>query len=259
MPFIYLLPFLLGLLSQPAPPVTSRTAAGQSLNSNNPYSTIDDIPLPAGFWRVPVPSHSFAAWLRQLPLKKNKTVYTYAGLPKANQSAQFAVIDISTGKKDLQQCADAVMRLRAEYLYSQQRWSDIDFTDNHLTHYRVPAQASRAVFDQYLEKVFSYCGTASLEKQLQAVSSYQEIKPGDVLIKGGSPGHAMQVVDVAINKEGIIIYLLAQSYMPAQDMHVVVNPVSGALSPWYEQTNGHLIETPEWVFTKNSIKKWPSK
>src|ERR1700730_2514101 len=82
--------------------------------TENPYPLISDIPLPHGYWKIPVYEHSFANWLRKIRLKKSKTVYLYNGKPKANQMAQFAVLDISTGKKDLQQCADAVLRLRAE-------------------------------------------------------------------------------------------------------------------------------------------------
>jgi len=227
-------------------------------SNTNPYASIADIPLPPGFTRLPADNASFAAWLRQLPLKKNKTVYTYNGLPKVNQAAQFAVIAISTGDKDLQQCADAVMRLRAEYLYAQKRFHEIDFSDNNHTHYRLPAGANRTAFNQYLEKVFSYCGTASLDKQLVAVNNFKQIQAGNVLIKGGSPGHAMQVMDIAINKEGKRIYLLAQSYMPAQDMHVVVNPANSRFNPWYEANEDAMIETPEWVFRKINLKKWAS-
>jgi len=225
--------------------------------SINPYASIGDIPLPAGFTRMYADSGSYTAWLRKLPLKKNKTVYIFNGLPKANQTAQFAVIDIPVGDKDLQQCADAVMRLRAEYLYAQKRLGAIDFTDNNHTHYRLPAAADRNVFNQYLEKVFSYCGTASLDKQLAAVNDFKLLTAGDILIKGGSPGHAMQVMDIAINKEGKKIYLLAQSYMPAQDIHVVVNPTNSRLSPWYEVNAEPLIETPEWEFRPGNLKKWP--
>jgi len=91
----------------------------------NPYADISEIPLPAGFSRILFEKKSFADWLRTLSLKKSKIVYLYNGLPKRNQSAQFAVINISVGNKDLQQCADAVMRFRAEYLYSQKRFGEI--------------------------------------------------------------------------------------------------------------------------------------
>lgn len=228
-------------------------------SNSNLYPTIGSIPLPAGYTRIPAAAGSYTAWLRSLPLKKNKTVFLYNGMPKANQSAQFAVIDMPVGNKDLQQCADAVMRLYAEYLYSRQQFDAIDFTDNAHTHYRLPAGAGRAAFDQYLEKVFSYCGTASLEKQLRAVPDFSLLQAGDVLIKGGSPGHAMQVVDVAVNQARQKIYLLAQSYMPAQDIHIVVDPGQQRLNPWYPADNSATIETPEWVFRKENLRKWPSE
>jgi len=224
----------------------------------NPYPNIAAIPLPEGYKRLPADGGSFAAWLRQLPLKKNKTVYLYNSMPKANQASQFAVIDISTGNKDLQQCADAVMRLRAEYLYGQKRYTAIDFTDNNRNHYRLPAGASRPVFNQYLEKVFAWCGTASLEKQLMPVADKRQLAAGDVLIKGGSPGHAMMVMDIAENNAGEKIFLLAQSYMPAQDMHIVLNPQNKRLSPWYQANGKLLIETPEWDFKMPCLRKWPT-
>lgn len=233
----------------------SVTTAGNT--SGNPYPTIGSIPVPQGYTRPPAPAGSYAAWLRSLPLKRNKTVFLYNGMPKANQSAQFAVLDMPVGNKDLQQCADAVMRLYAEYQYSRQRFGAIDFTDNANTHYRLPAGAGRAAFEQYLEKVFSYCGTASLEKQLSAVPDFLQLQAGDVLIKGGSPGHAMQLVDMAVDKAGHKIYLLAQSYMPAQDIHIVVAPGQPLLNPWYPADNSPNIETPEWTFSKQNLRKWP--
>ena len=57
----------------------------------------------------------------QPPAQKNKTVYLFDGSIKKHQSAQFAVVDISVVKKVLQQCADPVMRLRAEYLFAQKK------------------------------------------------------------------------------------------------------------------------------------------
>ncbi|XZF16483.1 DUF4846 domain-containing protein [Chitinophagaceae bacterium MMS25-I14] len=220
-------------------------------------AVIKDIPLPEGYTRIPAQAGSFAAWLRNVPLKKNKTVYLYNGQPKANQKAQYAVLDISTGNKDLQQCADAVMRLRAEYLYAQKRFNEISFTDNAgKVHSFAGRSPDRASFDKYLEEVFAWCGTASLSKQLHA-TPIGEIQPGDVLIKGGSPGHAVIVMDVAQNKRGRKLYLIAQSYMPAQDIHVLINPAEVQLSPWYDagQTAAEIV-TPEWIFYRDQLKRW---
>jgi len=222
----------------------------------NPYPAVGAIPLPAGYERAPVAAGSFAAWLRQLPLKKDKTVHLYNGSDKRNQSAQFAVLAVSVGNKDLQQCADAVMRLRAEWLYGCGRAADISFTDNGHTHYRLPPGTGRAGFDRYLEKVFAYCGSLSLSRQLIS-RPFPELAAGDVFIYGGSPGHAMLVVDMAVNKAGQKLFLLAQSYMPAQEIHVVVNQGDALLSPWYTVDKGPAVETPEWTFSINQLKTWP--
>jgi hypothetical protein len=224
----------------------------QSKNEN-PYPSIGAIPLPADFVRMPVEKNSFADWLRNLPLKKNKIVYLYNGMPKEDQSAQFAVIDISTGNKDLQQCADAVMRLRAEYLYGQKKFTEIVFFDNSGHAYRFEQPFNRDHFDHYLENVFAHCGSLSLQKQLHDLSR-QDLAIGDVLIQGGSPGHAMQVVDMASSKQGKKIFLLAQGFMPAQDMHVVVNP-HHLSNPWYDWDNLE-ISTPGWIFPRGKFKRW---
>jgi hypothetical protein len=42
----------------------------------------------------------------------------------------------------------------------------------------------------------------------------------------------MIVVDVAVNKEGKKVFMLAQSYLPAQDIHIVKDPGNEILSPW---------------------------
>lgn len=222
--------------------------------SENPYHNIGDIILPSGFKRINNPNESFQCWLRQLPLKKDKTVYTYDGRVKNNQTAQFAVLDISLGNKDLQQCADAVMRLRAEYLYSRKQFDQISFIDNERKNYRFTAPYTRDHFNSYLQVVFGMCGSASLDKQLIQRVAIHEIEPGDVLIQGGFPGHAVIVVDAAVNQRGKKIYMLAQSYMPAQDIHILKNPSTGM--PWYEVNDEELINTPEYTFRKTDLRRF---
>ena len=126
------------------------------------------------------------------------------------------------------------MRLRAEYLYQRNDVDAISFTDNNGTSYVYKPPFSRKYFDAYLDKVFGMCGTASLSKQLRTKVDLKNIEPGDVLIRGGFPGHAVIVMDVAINKAGNKIFLLAQSYMPAEDIHVLNNPSNKDISSWYK-------------------------
>jgi hypothetical protein len=221
------------------------------------YQQVKDIPLPEGYHRVKGTDSLFADWLGQIHLKKDRRVFLYNGVLSGNQDFQFVVLDISVGHKDLQQCADAVMRLRAEFLYSQKRYNEISFKDNSGKVYALHGYIDRKAFDQYLEKVFSWCGTLSLEKQLHVVKVFKNIQPGDVLIRGGSPGHAELVMGVGENKEGKRVYLLAQSYMPAQDIHILKNPDDGGLSPWYVTCEGNcMINSPSWTFTSNQLRRW---
>lgn len=215
------------------------------------------VPLPTGYKRPNYSDGSFATWLRKISIKKDTTVYLYNGQPKKNQSAQYAVLSIPVGNKDLQQCADAVMRLRAAYFYDQRKFAEISFADNNGKRFTCPAGADSTRFEHYLEEVFNNCGTASLEKQLHPVTDFAALQPGDVFIKGGYPGHCVIVMDMAVNSSGKKIYLLAQSYMPAQDIHLLKNPMDDSLSPWYElKTDNSLIYTPEWTFEPRQLRRW---
>jgi hypothetical protein len=236
--------------------VSAPTLPANASQPETAIHTIQDIPLPAGYKRIALADSSFGYWLRRVPVKKDRRVHLYNGELKRNQSAQYVVLDVPVGHKDLQQCADAVMRLRATYLYSRRRFSSISFSDNNGIKYTCPGPVDSTAFERYLERVYAYCGTASLEKQLHKVIDFRMIEPGDVLIRGGAPGHAVIVMDVATNSTGQKIYLLAQSYMPAQEIHVLVNPNSNKINPWYAADPNPLIYSPEWTFSTNQLRRW---
>jgi hypothetical protein len=261
--YILLVLLFAGISCDQSKPAESSLTQGPSGNLDEPspenpvYRSIGEIKAPAGYTRIEAAGNSFTGWLRTVPLKEDKTVYLYNGTKKRNQLAQFAVINIPTGNQDLQQCADVVMRLRAEYLFKNKMYKDIAFMDYNRKWYRWDGTDDREKFERYLQTVFNWCGSASLEKQLKGVADFNAIKPGDVLIQGGFPGHAVIVADMAINQEGKKVYLLVQGYQPAQDMHVLVNPNDPALSPWYAvDLDGEDVYTPEWHFKKTGLKTW---
>ncbi len=49
-----------------------------------------------------------------------------------------------------------------------------------------------------MDFVFAYAGTYSLEREL-ITADVDDIRTGDVFIKGGFPGHAVLVTDVVVN------------------------------------------------------------
>jgi hypothetical protein len=202
---------------------------------------------PAGYRQVAVAPGSFGAYLQNLPLKPPGTqTKTYRGAVAATDVYTAAVVDISVGTEDLQQCADVVMRLRAEYLYGQKRYDEIAFhfesgfrcdyvhyADGY--RYRNGKWALMAkkdygypAFMRYMNLVFSYAGTLSLQKELKAVQNPDDLKAGDVFIRGGSPGHCFIVMDVVENNQHKKQFLLAQSFMPAQNLQVLQY-----YSPWF--------------------------
>ncbi|NML21554.1 DUF4846 domain-containing protein [Pseudoflavitalea sp. G-6-1-2] len=239
-------------------PVNSNQQQKNVTNPQKPVLTkVSDIPPPPGCNRFDGTDAGFAGWLRNIPLKKDNTVYLYDGRLKANQQAQFAVLDVPVGTRDLQQCADAVMRLRASWLYDKGEYASIKFADNNGRMYTCPPSPDSLQFEKYLQTVYSYCGTISLSRQLESVY-FDNMQPGDVLIQGGSPGHAVIVMDVAIEpRTSKKYYMLAQSYMPAQNIHILKNPSDADLSPWYSASEANsLISTPEWRFYKKDLKRW---
>ncbi len=77
---------------------------------------------------VEVSDDSYAYYLRNLPLKSAGTeVRYYNGDTKPSGGIYDRVIDMEIDPVDLQQCADAVMRLRAEFLYQANCYDEIHF------------------------------------------------------------------------------------------------------------------------------------
>ncbi len=276
--FLFIISVLCCQNAPKAPPQYKPTKTTE-ITRNVDFQYVKDILVPRGYERLSHVEGSFNAFLSLQKLKKDKTVYLFDGRKKGNQTAQFAILDVSVGNGDLQQCADAIMRLRGEYLFEQKKFDAIAFhavsgelmqfvdwangnhnllkNSNLSQKLNADADVTYANFLRYMNFVFAYASTLSLEKELIPLHKTHDIQAGDVFIKGGAPGHAIIVMDVAINKaNGKKIFLLAQSYMPAQDIHILNNPNDNILSPWYSEDFGAILQTPEWDFDKNSLRRF---
>lgn len=245
-------------------------------------------PPPAGAQRVSVPHESFDAWLRGLPiLPKGSPVMLFNGHYKARQDVHAGVIDIDIGKRDRQQCADATIRFRAEYLYSRRDQGASSIQFQYTTGDSIPfsrwARGERprvketsvkgrkkwvvswqrgsqrgddySNFRAYLDNIFSYAGTASLSAELPRRLPAQ-IRAGDLYLQGGFPGHAILVLDLADHPRYGRLMLLAQSYMPAQSPHILLNPNDPHLSPWYRVPAQGQLLTPEWDFNAGDLYRF---
>lgn len=232
---------------------------------------------PAGFERAKVLEGTFAAWLRQLPVKPHGSPVLHFDGTEKTAKVHAAVVAMDIGKRDLQQCADAAMRLRAEYLYQANQRDAITFrftngfeadysrwragqrikVQGNLTQWQggtAPAD-DYGTFRKYLDMVFAYAGTLSLAAELKP-AALQDLEAGQVFIAGGSPGHCVIVMDVAVNGAGEKRFLLAQSYMPAQEIHLLKNPANPEGDPWYAPGDGEQLVTPQWTFSWDALRSW---
>jgi hypothetical protein len=114
------------------------------------------------------------------------------------QELNYAVVDLPL-LSNAEQCADVCMRLRAEYLYQESRFSDIHFLDVQGNTLYYSEGESRGQFEKYLKKVFDVANTYSLYQEMQT-RDLADIQPGDVFVYPANSqryGHAVMIVDVA--------------------------------------------------------------
>lgn len=233
--------------------------------------------VPDGYERLRAEKGSFSEFVRTYPLKKaGSPVLLYDGQKKDNQQAHEAVFKLPIEKEDLQQCADSVIRMYAEYFWHSGQYDRVSFqfADGFQAEYtkwqegfRILPQETQTVwtgggepydpsyknFKKYIRMVFAYSSTLSMEKET-VKTSLRKLQIGDVFLQGGSPGHVVMVVDVCENEEGKKAFLLAQGYMPAQEFHILKNPVHEE-DPWYyEEEVSYPFATPEYTFNKGSLR-----
>ena len=209
----------------------------------------------------------YTDYMRKLPmLPDGSPVLIYTGEIREYQDTQVGVLNIDVGKRDLQQCSDAAQRLRAEYLYQTGQHEKIHYHfsngmalpwDKWRAGWRVKKEKNKTWlvktsssdnsyqnFRKYLDMLFMYAGVNSVMKESK-VLDIADVRPGDAL---AAVGHLIIILDVVENAEGKKKLLLAQSYIPAQQIEVLKNPYSH--NPWYDAESVQKCPfiTPGWEY-----------
>jgi hypothetical protein len=233
-----------------------------------PVDTLESrFAAPADCERVPLEPGSFGAWLRGLPLTRPSTpVRAYDGslVRPGSDPRVAAVVALDVGHADLQQCADTVVRLHAEWRWSEgQRehtyraaagtelgWGRfaqgerVMLTDGGTLQWVPVGKRAEdyASFRNYLDTVFAWLNTVSLARDTQPVPP-GSLRPGDFFVLPGSPGHAVLVLDLARCRTKGLVGLLGQGFLPAQSAHVLGTATG---EPWFVLDPTRAVETPFW-------------
>ena len=229
------------------------------------------VTTPKGYERVTYPQGTFQHFIQNYRLKDfGSKVINYDGSEYFYQSGHIGILDVSVPKNGLQQCADALIRLRSEYLWQKNQQSKIgfEFTSGHYCSWKKYAEGyrpkikgnkvsfhkiatednSKANFYKYLNLIYTYSGTLSLYTELPKVNDSNNLKIGDMLVYPGTPGHIIMIVDEAKNETGEKRFILAQGNTPAQSVHMLKNPNDNSINPWYTLELGSYVEVPGYYF-----------
>jgi hypothetical protein len=215
---------------------------------------------------------SWRHFLQHLPLK-NGPIVDYKGRIIPDQAKHVAIVDFDIGEGDLQQCADALIRLRAEYLFARKAYDKIGFhfSSGHYYSWKdycrglrpvvrgsqlrfttvSPCQQTYGFLRKYLNIVFSYAGTASLYSELKPCDSFAV---GTVIITPGYPGHCSIIIDEARKGTGEKVFRLVESFIPAQSIYVLHNPYESDGGGWYRLKKNKVIHTASYTFRNYALR-----
>ena len=203
-------------------------------------SSIKDIPLPSEEYnRIQTQENSFGETLRNLPLKPQYSdVLNYRnGVFKSGKDTAVAfVIDLEIKGRRLEQCMDILIRLYANYLWNTKQADKIklplpggywiswkDWKNGSRPAFKginVHMQKSSEfddsypTFQSYLNTVYSESHTQQFYHALEVIKR-EEVQIGDIVIRKGTKGHAVMIVDLAINDQGELIALIGNGDTPA--------------------------------------------
>jgi hypothetical protein len=229
-----------------------------ALAGATPPTISQTFPTPDGF--TDVSGGDFGRWLGERPLRsENEPVRTHDGRTVGHDAW---VVDLPMVRGDLQQCADSLLRLRGEWLRSNGQPVMFHATSgdpmpwHRFRDGETPVErggriawvtGSSGKWDDYLARLFMWAGTHSLQT-LDSVPT-DSPHPGDILVEGGFPGHAVILLAVAVRGSETRV-LVGEGYMPAQSFHVELGPEEG----WWRWHDG--LDLGHWSFDASDLRRF---
>ena len=245
-------------------------ATAWSVARGDPAATVADIRPPAGFTR-PAATNGWQQWVRSLAIKpEGSQVVDYAGRPIEPPSAPAYLLDVPLRGRFCQ-CADVAIMLWADYNEQQGRDEQVSFNSvsgqpmkfaDFLRGVRYlctsdgsrlraahngtavgPQYSREQAFEDYLQQVFTFAGSASLHRDLSLVDPKQ-LMPGDIYVQPpssspGRMGHVTILLDLARNAQGDPMLLTAYGWVPAMSPYIP-RPGSGqGQGEWFSEQGLH--------------------
>jgi len=237
------------------------------------------IPPPEGFARIDVPEHSFAAWLRCLPVAPPDAPVKSGSrsvILAADSPTLAAVIALQPTQDRLLAGAALLVRLRAEYLWTESRLAALGFHFTSGDYAAWPRWAagmrpsvngrdvtwqqqaepddSRTSYCAYLETLFRYASCYSVLDDTTAIND-GSIAPGDIFLHADRRRpQSVIVLDVATDRDGSVAVLLGDAGIPAQSFHVLRSPDD---SPWFPLRRGSpILLSPGRDLHFNDLRRW---
>ncbi|MDO5976832.1 DUF4846 domain-containing protein [Flavivirga jejuensis] len=251
----------------------------QNLINEDSLTIKSRVIVPENYKRVTYSKGSFQDYLRNYKLKPfGSKIINYDNSEYYWQLGHIGILEIPVPKNGLQQCADALIRIRSEYLWDNQRKDEIgfNFTSGHYCSWKQYAKGyrpkikgnkvtfhksasvdhSKENFYKYLNLIYMYSGTLSLYNELPKIEDAKDLEIGDMLIRGGAPGHIVMICDEVVNSKGEKLYLLFQGNTPAQSVHLVKNLEDSNMSPWYQLKKDAVIPVSNYTFGSSKFVRF---
>jgi len=209
--------------------------------------------LPDGYKRITYKNHTFADWIRNLPLKPmNSAVFDYRGkvFKSKDDTTVAAVVEWKIKGRRLDQCMDILVRFYSGYLWEKNeqenlslplpdkqwlKWSDWQqgyrpkFKGIHFDLIKSEKyKSSKDNYNKYLNLVFAESHTQQFYFAYPVIER-QNVQVGDFIVKKGVKGHAVMIIDLAQNVNGELIALIGQGDTPACEFYLLNYNID---NPW---------------------------